>query len=431
MCTFRTVFAVPFTITICLAVFAAGLLKAEDENNVSDGWLNTPNRFSGCDSERIAKAIAASQKCGGIVRIPPRSPDAESDRTFWLLDEAILIPGNTTLYLDNAVLKLSDRCRDNFIRSANAGLGIEKPEPLENIHLIGLGRAELIGADHPRATGDGAKELGVRSFGTDAGRPGESQKGDWRNIGVLLVNVNRFSIRGLTIREPHCWSMSLEKCSFGRVRDLEFYSTENRVIDGQKVKTLNQDGLDLRKGCHDIFIENISGSTGDDLLALTAIRANAAPGGRFESTEAGETDPDANNDIYNITIRNVIGFSNGGHQIVRFLNASGIKIHHVLLDGVFDSSPENITDKVTVKIGDSNPAWGGPTPLGDTYGLHICNIESKSAHAVMIAGSLCDSTIRSVVNYNPDVDGVTFASGRENVRNVQIEEFINAAKKAE
>lgn len=431
MCNFRTVLFVPFLLSVGLLCIINGFLAADEAKIISDGWSNTPIRFSGSDSERIAQAIAASRECGGVVRIPARLPDAESDRTFWLLDEAILLPGNTTLYIDNAVLKLSDRCRDNFVRSANAGLGIEKPEPLENIHLIGLGRAELIGADHPRATGDGAKELGVRSFGTDAGRPGESQKGDWRNIGVLFVNVNRFSIRGLTIREPHCWSMSLEKCTFGRVRDLEFYSTENRVIDGKNVKTLNQDGLDLRKGCHDIFVENISGSTGDDLIALTAIRAKAVPGGQFASTEAGETDPNANNDIYNITIRNIIGFSNGGHQIVRFLNASGIKIHHVLLDGVFDASPENITDKVTVKIGDANPAWGGPTPLGDTYGLHICNIESKSAHAVMIAGSLSDSTIKSVVNYNPEITGVTFASGEANVRNVRIEEFINVPKKTE
>ena len=410
-----------------LVLFAAfGFLHA-DEGPLHDGMQNTPNRFFGSDSERIAQAVAAAAECGGIVRIPPRTPDAESDRTFWLLDEAILIPGNTTLYLDNCVLKLSDRCRDNFIRSANAGPGIEKPEPMENIHLIGLGRAELIGADHPRATGDGAKQLGVRSYGTDAGKEGESQKGDWRNIGVLLAKVNRFSVSGLTIREPHCWSLSLEKCSFGRIRDIEFHSTENRVIDGQNVKTLNQDGLDLRKGCHDIFIENIFGSTGDDLVALTAIRADAAVGGRWETTEVSETDPEAMNDIYNITIRNVIGYSNGGHQIVRFLNASGIKIHHVLLDGVFDASPAEITDRVTVKIGDANPAWGGPTPLGDTYGLHLANIQSKSHYAILIAGSLCDATIRGVVNYNPEISGVTFESGEENVRNVLIEPFVNAS----
>lgn len=391
-------------------------------------WVYSPDSFSGTDSQRINQALGAAAENGGVVRIGPRRPDTESDRDYWLLDEAILLAGDTTLYLDNCTLKLSDRCRDNFIRSANAGLGIKKVERIRNVHIIGIGQVELIGADHPRSTGDGAKQLGARSYGTDAGVEGESQTGDWRNIGILLAGIENFSIQNITLRQTHCWGVSIEKSSFGLIQNLTFESSENREIDGKQVKTLNQDGLDLRKGCHDILIENIRGVTGDDLVALTAIGTNAKDGGAFSTTEVSETDPDAMNDIYHITVKNVVGYAAGGHQIVRLLNASGIKIHHVVIDTVIDTSPEGVTDRATVRIGDSNPAWGGVTPLGDTFGIIINNVQSKSAHAVLIAGSLTDSIIANVINFNPQIEGVSFESGEENVKNVVIERFVNGGK---
>jgi len=407
-----------------LLAFCTAKLSAQS----SDGWNNTPNLFTGTDSEKIAQALAAAENNGGVIRIPARAADAASDRNFWLLDEAVLLPSDTTLILENCVLKLSDQCRDNFIRTANAGLGIENPEPVHNIHITGIGSVELIGADHPRSTGDSGKVLGQRSYGTDAGKEGESQKGDWRNIGILLANVDNFSIENLKLRQTHCWGISIERGTNGTIRGLTFDSSENRTIDGATVKTLNQDGLDLRKGCRNIVIENIRGVTGDDLVALTAIGIDKRPGGRLESTEVMPTDPDVDNDICYVTIKNVVGYAAGGHQIVRLLNASGIKIHHVVIDTVVDTSPEDVIDRATVRIGDANPSWGGVTPLGDTHGILITNVESRSAQAVLIAGSLTDSIITNVINYNPAVTGVGFESGEENVRNVQIAPFINAGQ---
>ena len=97
---------------------------------------------------------------------------------IWLLDSAILVQSGTILELENCHIKLSDRCRDNFIRSANCGMGIETIEPMSDIHIIGYGNAVLEGADDPRATGDSAKTLGERSYGSDAGV--EWCKPDWR-----------------------------------------------------------------------------------------------------------------------------------------------------------------------------------------------------------------------------------------------------------
>lgn len=382
-----------------------------------------PNQFRGTDSEKIEQAIASASGGAGIVHIPPRRPDETSSRDFWLLDRAILVPANLTLLLENCRIKLADSARDNLIRSANCGLGIREISPISNLRIIGAGDARLEGADHPRATGDAAKTLGVRTFGTDSDRPGENPRGDWRNIGILLAKVQNFTISGITIRDSHSWAMSLEYCSDGVIRDMTFHSRGWKWIDGKKEPLLNQDGLDLRRGCRRILVENISGATGDDLLAMTAIRSDAAPevpGSEVTSTEKNERD----NDLCHIIIRNVIGHSAGGHQIVRFLNASGIRIHHVLLDGVIDNSPENCRNNAAVRIGDRVAAWGGIAPLGDTAFLQIRNIQSHAHRAVTIVGSLADSIIDGVINENPETPPVYYESGQEYTRNLVLTNLL-------
>ncbi|MBO7722766.1 MAG: hypothetical protein J6S27_03190, partial [Thermoguttaceae bacterium] len=95
------------------------------------------------------------------------------------------------------------------------------------------------------------------------------------------------------------------------------------------------------------------------------------------------------------------------------------------LDTVIDTSPADVTDRATVRIGDSG--YGGPAPLGDTSGLIITNVQTKSSEGVVVHGPLTDSIIANVINYNPDISGVLFPRGEESVRNVQVINVISAA----
>lgn len=167
----------------------------------------TPNEFEGSDVERINQAIAAGAETGARVVIPRLNGRGGERRDVWLLDSAILLQDGTTLELVNCRIKLSDTCRDNFMRSANCGLGITDIRPMRHISIRGVGRAVLEGADHPRATGDSGKPLGTRTYGTDAGVAGENPNGDWRNIGILMAWVEDFRIENLTIRDSHCWAV--------------------------------------------------------------------------------------------------------------------------------------------------------------------------------------------------------------------------------
>lgn len=381
-----------------------------------------PNQYEGSDVQRIQQAVDAAAAGNGRVIIPRVNSGKDApDSRVWLLDEAIRLPSDITVELDGCRIKLSDSCRDNFFRSANCGVDISPIEPGKNIHLLGRNGAVLEGADRPRATGDSAKVLGERTFGTDAGVEGESQQGDWRNIGILFANIEGFSIQNLHMIDSHCWAISLEYCSRGTLRDLSFDSVGTKLIDGKEETILNQDGIDLRQGCHDILIENISGQTGDDLIALTAIDNPERQAGNLNATmiSAGEMESTFPG-IHNVIIRNVRGHCAGGHHIIRLLNTRGLPMDNILVDGLIDTSTEPDQSRVALKIGDKFPQYGGINPLGTTRRILVNNVISRAKFAVLVGGSLCDSSISNVLQNGGENDPVFFESGAENLRNVTL-----------
>ena len=105
---------------------------------------------------------------------------------------------------------------------------------------------------------------------------------------------------------------------------------------------------------------------------------------------------------------------------MRLLNASGLQIHDVILDGLIDTSTGRAA-KAAVKIGDSNPVWGGVTPLGDTYRIVINNVISRAQHTILIGGSLTESSISNVIKYEATGEPITYSSGPQFVRNLMIE----------
>ncbi|MBO5721599.1 MAG: hypothetical protein J6S19_00670, partial [Lentisphaeria bacterium] len=384
-----------------------------------ESGLNNPNAYCGSDSEKIEKALAYAAKNSLPLEITRRT--AGDERDFWLIDRAILLPENMELRIVNCRIKLSDICRDNIIRSANCIRGLDRVKKIRNIRITGVGKAVLEGADRPRSTGDSGKVLGERTFGTDAGKAGVNPKADWRNIGVLLVDVDDFEISNIRVVNSHCWAISLEYCRRGKVSNVGFFSTGAMLIDGKMEVTLNQDGLDLRRGCQYIDIENIYGCAGDDLIALTAIGVGktVSKTGDFKSTMFSAAEcRGADDDVHHINIRNVSGYSAGNCHIVRLLNNRGVKIHHVVIDNVVDRSPNAIQNRAVVRIGDSG--YGGFAPLGDTSNITVRNIYSNAQHAVLVHGSLADSVIENITLRRHWAPVISFGGGKDSIRNVKL-----------
>ncbi len=388
------------------------------------------------DSDYIESLI--QNRKNGIVVIPKRNLSDEPERDWWLIDRAILIPDQTVFVLQNCKIKLSDKCRDNFFRSANCGIGMGDPVPYSNIEIRGEGFAVLEGADHPRSTGDGEKkqmcpapvDLGhpewgwmnnfhMHTYGTDAGKEGESQLGGWRNIGILLANVHGFKITGLNIVESHAWAISVEACTHGEIRNIRFDMKMERMIDGALSNVENQDGVDIRNGCSDIMISDITGTTGDDVIALTAIatpRENIYQGG----AEGGYTHvmhsdwSRRESGIRNITIRNVAAHSAGtggmpeGHGcccIIRLLSCHTV-IQNVIIDNVLDTSPENYHSRAAVLIGEGDGSYGKCLP-DSIRNVSISNVVSNNEHAIFNVAYLSDSAVSNVINRNPEGSVIT------------------------
>lgn len=383
---------------------------------------NNPNFYCGSDSEKIEQALAFAAKNSLPLEITRRC--ADDDRDFWLIERAILLMADSVLNIVDCTIQLADSCRDNFIRSGNCIVGSKKVEPIENITICGIGNAVLKGADIPRSTGDSAKILGERTFGTDAGKTGENPNGDWRNIGILLADVSNFSISNIKIIDQHCWGISLEYCRHGSLKNIVFDARNSKEINGSKVTILNQDGIDLRQGCCYIDIENISGNTGDDMVALTGIgplTENSVPGGRSTHFSASVRRGD-NDNIHHINIKNVRGMCYGKHHIVRLLNTRGVKMHHIDIDGIYDESPAEYATYATLKIGDRNPNWGGTNPVGDTAFVTVKNVISNSQCGIAIQNSLSDSVF-SNIGRGANCGDLLKVFNTNIVKNVQFEDL--------
>lgn len=412
------------------------------------------NNFTGANDSEILNNAVQNRGADGIVVIPPRQIDETRD--YWLLDSAVLLPENTTVILQNAKIKLSDRCRDNFFRTANCGLGIEDPSPIRNVHIRGEGVCLLEGADHPRATGDSTKlqhapcphfpedicniadwipeerrtpeklafwDIHCHSYGTDAGKEGESQYGDWRGIGILFANTEDFSISGLRIKDSHGWAISVEACSGGRIEKIDFDARMHKLIDGTYMNMENEDGIDIRNGCHHIVISDITGNTGDDVIALTAIASNSTyrPGGSLRSTHVMHNDwSKREKDIHDIIIKNVIAHSYLCY-VIRLLPAMA-SVYNVVIDGIIDTQPNQLNYGGTLLLGCADAAYGKNERDG-MRNITVSNVICNSRRAVNIAGFLTDSVITNIVNRNPECETITV--DRENgLNNVSISNVI-------
>lgn len=422
--------------------------------------MRNVNDYSGCcDNDIIEAAIRDSDD--GIIVIPPRKGEIEPKRSFWLLDRAILIPENTTIILQNCKIKLSDSCRDNFFRSANCGIGIEDPKPISNIHIKGEGLCILEGADHPRSTGDGSKILknpcpkskediikyaswitdekrtsGQLDFmdrhgytyGTDAGNENESQYGDWRNIGILFANASYCSVENIKMVRYHAWGISWEACSQGYIDRIDFDASMSGVIDGMLSNMENQDGIDLRNGCHDIIISNITGGTGDDVIALTAIcNNNYRPGGSMRYTHVMHNDwSRRETDIYNISIRNVSAYSKGGVcWIIRLLPVMS-RIYNVVIDNVIDTAPKGFRAGGVFLLGEADSGYGKNLP-SSMKNILISNVIGSSNTTITLDGYLEDSVISNIINSCEDRSYIRIA--RENgLKNVEISNIVSKIK---
>ena len=326
------------------------------------------------DSDRLEAAIKAACAPGGTRRVVIGANPARKDGN-WLIDRAILLPDEFTLELDGAWVELAPGVRDNLIRNAGA-VATGHVTPNRGIRVLGRNGATLCGG---------------RGNHYAPNRSGDAN--GWRTVGILFAGVTDYELAGFTMRETQCWAISQENgCARGHVHDIVFADTNlNR----------NQDGIDVRKGCHDIVIENISGVTGDDTVALTGLRRPKDAPRRTTSRklpiQIGGWWPTDDDDIHDITIRNVRARSAGGDGVIRLLTQDGIKMYNIVVSNVVDTtSGSQKRAQATIRIGDVNYWTIKRNELGEMHHVTVTDVDAKGRVGVWIKGPLADSAVTNI-----------------------------------
>ena len=214
----------------------------------------------------------------------------------YIIDTAIRIPSHFTLILENCHLRLADGVYSNIFVNEHhdTALGKTTDGTDTNISIIGRGKAILDGGEY--------NGLSERNHMQDGLPP------IWKNNLVLFTNVNGFTIKGISCRHQRWWALNFVYCANGYLGDIDFCANdtaidrEGNVYHGIKhsrykeILVKNADGIDLRQGCHHITIENITGFTEDDSIALTALDWHLEKHFKVEGLPS---------DICDITIKNI------------------------------------------------------------------------------------------------------------------------------
>ena len=328
------------------------------------------NQFS-TDSQMINAAVRCSKERTTLT-IPPINP--RNGANVYIIDEPILLPSDFTLVLDNCHLKLSTDAMCNIIINENLYQDGYKTLAGEqkNIRIIGKGNAVLDGEGHNDVFEWSAKKDGRPSV--------------YVNNLILLHNVDGFEIKGLKIKDQRWWAINLLFCSNGTVSDVTF-RTDSRFS--------NQDGINLRVGCHHVTLERLFGTSGDDFIALSAI------GNPTDYLVDGKS-----TDIAYANIRDVIASSM--HEAIISLRANDShNVHHINIENVMESNygNENVLPYTTILLNQGAFYAKHPGLHGSIHHINIKNVYTKSGGtAITLGNTLVDSTIENI-----------YASGSVNV----------------
>jgi polygalacturonase len=318
------------------------------------------------------------------------------------VSRAILLESNTTILLEDCVIKQADETFDNVVRSANLnpnGNGdTEMPSDipiLENIKIIGVGKANIIGPDVNASSG---------------GTPLVGDAYGFRTWQICIVRTNGVEISNISFTKTRCWCITFELCEYVSVHDLSIRSN---------VK--NGDGIDFRVGCKHCEVYDMFACTLDDAVACTALGTLAESAADYCFKPTWKLWPSLINaspsslDIEKISVRN-IDFSqtvntdfNGGHGMI-CLSAYGSKVHNVSIDNFKEEYVGDNNNDGLIKI---YHGYGSGYTAGDLNTIRMNHIVcTHFPYTLQVTGGIVeDVRANKLVNNASGGSTVSVSSG--------------------
>ena len=352
---------------------------------MDNGELESPRTPSKPQAERAAGSPAlppsllrfarqTGADCSGL----PRRLVVTGDH---VISEAVWLPSGFTLELVGAHLTQAPGTFCNIFRA----------DGIEDVAIIGRH-----GADGRPSTLDGGEYNGLGE--RNANREGRPPI--WVNNLILFTNVRRFRVEGLHMTNQRWWAANFIGCSEGAIRHLSFLADHTSVTeDGTlldvlrkekygEIRVKNADGVDLRAGCHDIVIEDITGFTEDDTVALTCLP------GTLEKTFLPSN---AKYEIRDVAVRGV--HASSFCSIVRLLAQGGAQMHRILVEDVSDTSDGktyfNGFAHTVVNLGDSHAYKSPQATPEDVTDITIRKV-GPHAQPLLVRGAVSRLTAESI-----------------------------------
>lgn len=346
------------------------------------------------DRETVMAAVRLATETGcRKVRIPRYN--TRTGETKWSFTRAIELPSRFTLILDNCFLEQAPGSFDHIItneRSHDDAYMNDPANEARDIAVIGEGNVILSGGVHNHLLEKTARQYGYGSM--------------WCQPILFWRNVNGLKVENLHFEHQRWWALTHVMTRNAVLRNLDFYAIPH---------VPNLDGIDLRVGCSHFLIENITGRTGDDTVALTALKGR----GEVQQLVAGR---DA--DIHDVTIRNIKSDSNTCFQL-RLLNHDGCRLYNIDADTIMDSSDPTggVRPGAALSVGSPFYFKKKPAAMGDTADISVKNVYSRGKQAVILNHMIRDMTILNVHTFADNVDRTLTLTENHKLENVRIHYF--------
>ena len=353
------------------------------------GDVVKPNDFNGnTQTERLKNAIAFIKTSGmGILEI---GHDDINITDTWLVTEALTLPSNCWIYINNVTVKKAPKVFDNVFR--NDGI-VVNPDPFGlALELIENRNIRIFGNDKTLSKISGNMEdphVGVNPV-TGTTEPFKADVYGWRCFSILFANTNNYHVYNLSFDNVTGWTISNEHGCDG-------FSYHDLIFDNRGE---NSDGVDIRMGCSNFEIYNIEGTTKDDMVACTAINGYVpyhpyeVPGFKtyiYPAQVGGYIDRGFGVDINNASISNITGDSS--NEALLLLATNGSKVGNITVSNIKDRSGGFIVYGLHIL----GSGYGVPAQLGDIHNITIRDVNtSQTKTPVRIAAAVKDVWVNNV-----------------------------------
>ena len=331
----------------------------------------TEERFFGTgDADTVQNAVnyAAKEKIGCVV-IPAWNVRTQCDK--WVFEKAVKVPSDMTIVFLHSYIQHQDFMYENLFTNSrayeNEGRCIAHEE--HDLTFTGIGDAVLDGAKQ-----NGLKEKTCFLYGLPDKRP---------NATVLFNNVRNLVLENFQIRNSRWYGTYFIHCDTVRVSNIDLDNGEDFC---------NRDGVDIRQGNHNFLVENITGTTGDDTVALNNLGNDGNDGRYVEGKDV---------DTLNMVIRNIKSDA-GRWFTVRLLCQDRHLEQYFTLDTIMDVSRRENQKRVdaVVMVGSHEYHYKIPAELGDLAHLTIRDVYSRANYGVALGGYSDDVDISNVHTYD-------------------------------